>query len=183
MNSRPSLQVHVFLGISLDGCIAGEQGDLSWLAACAAESAADTGYDDLMGRTDTLLIGRRTYESVLRFEAWPYAGKRVRVLSHRPQTSRHGEQFCSGPVDGVLDALQADGARTVYLDGGDVVRQALQAGRVDTLTLSWVPVLLGKGTRLFEGGLPRSDWQLVAGRTFASGMMQARYQHIARTTA
>jgi dihydrofolate reductase len=180
MNLQPVLQVNVFLGVSLDGYIAGEQGDLSWMAPCAAESTADTGYDDLMVGTDTLLMGRRTYESVLRFPGWPYAGKRVRVLSHRPQAPSHGEQFCSGPVSEVLDALQAEGARSVYLDGGDVVRQALRAGRVDTLTLSWVPVLLGGGTRLFEGGLPRSAWQLIAGRAFASGMVQARYQRIAR---
>jgi dihydrofolate reductase len=172
-------QLHVFLGISLDGCIAGEDGDLSWLSACAAESPRDTGYEELMASVDTLLLGRRTYEAVLGFEPWPFEGKRVRVLTHRPLPSRHGEQACSGPLDAVLAALAAEGARSVYLDGGEVVRQALRSDRVDRLTLSWIPVLLGRGTRLFaDADLPRLHWQLLGSRAFASGMLQARYRRV-----
>ena len=173
-SSRP--QTIVFLGLSLDGCIAGEDGDLSWLAQCAGESTAETGYDDLMRRADTLLIGRRTYESVLGFPDWPWSGKRVRVLTRRPMQARFDETPCSGSIESVLADLGAAGSRVSYLDGGDVVRQALRAGVVDELTLSWIPVVLGNGTRLFESGLPGSNWQLIHTRGFASGMVQATYR-------
>lgn len=63
------LKLYVFLGLSLDGCIAGEQGDLSWMEVCAAESPGDTGYDALMAQVDTLLLGRRTYDAVMGFGA------------------------------------------------------------------------------------------------------------------
>lgn len=178
MTTPAASRVHtaVFLGISLDGCIAGPQGDLSWLSACATESPADTGYEALMQRTDTLLLGRRTHDAVLALGDWPFRNHRVRVLTHRPLPSDHGAQACQGSLPEVLAGLHAEGSRHVYLDGGEVVAQALDSGLVDELTLSWIPVVLGSGTRLFSGPLPRSDWRLVQVRTFASGMVQARYE-------
>lgn len=171
----PRPRTAVFLGISLDGCIAGPSGDLSWLAECAAESTLDTGYDDLMNRVDTHLIGRNTYESVLGFPEWPYAQHQVRVLTNRPMTARFNELACQGPIDQVLTRLAEEGARGVYLDGGQVVRQALEAGVVDELTLSWVPVVLGDGVRLFSGSLSFRRWQLVGSKSFKSGLVQCRY--------
>ena len=167
--------VSVFLGTSIDGCIAGENGDLSWLAELAPDSPEATGYAALMAQVDTLLIGRSTYDAVLGFEPWPYAGKRVVVLSHRDFTPRHGEQRREGSVREVLEALAAEGCRHVYLDGGAVIRAGLREGVIDSLTLSVLPVVLGKGVRLFEDGLPRSDWRLEGTRQLSSGVVQLRY--------
>ena len=172
----PDLELHVFLGLSLDGCIAGEHGDLSWMEVCAAELPADTGYDALMAQVDTLLLGRRTYDAVLGFGAWPFVGKRVRVLTHRSLVPRHDEGACGGPLREVLAKLAAEGAKRIYIDGGDVVRQALAQDLVHEMTLSWLPVVLGSGTRLFETGLPGSAWQLAESRQLRSGMVQARYR-------
>ncbi|SDA79731.1 MULTISPECIES: dihydrofolate reductase family protein [unclassified Janthinobacterium] len=167
--------VSVFLGTSIDGCIAGENGDLSWLAELAPDSPEATGYAALMAQVDTLLIGRSTYDAVLGFEPWPYAGKRVVVLSHRDFTPRHGEQRREGSIGKVLAALAAEGCRHVYLDGGAVIRAGLREGAIDSLTLSVLPVVLGKGVRLFEDGLPRSDWRLEGTRQLPSGVVQLRY--------
>ena len=168
--------VSVFLGISIDGCIAGENGDLSWLAELAPDSPEATGYTALMAQVDTLLIGRTTYDAVLGFEPWPYAGKRVVVLSHRDFAPRHGEQRRAGGVRDVLEELAGEGCRHVYLDGGAVIRAALREGVIDGLTLSVLPVVLGRGVRLFEDGLPRSHWRLEATRQLPSGVVQLRYR-------
>ncbi len=167
--------VSVFLGISIDGCIAGEDGDLSWLAELAPDSPEATGYTALMAQVDTLLIGRTTYDAVLGFEPWPYAGKRVVVLSHRDFVPRHGEERREGSVGAVLEALAREGCRHVYLDGGAVIRAGLREGVVDSLILSVLPVVLGKGVRLFEDGLPRSGWRLDDTRQLPSGVAQLRY--------
>lgn len=167
--------VVVFLGISIDGCIAGDGGDLSWLTTCAGESPAETGYADLMTRTDALVLGRNTYDAVAQFNEWPFEGKLVYVLTQRPLNSEYGERAVQGKLEEVLRTVQASGANTLYLDGGEVVRQALQADLVDELVLSWVPVVLGSGVRLFADGLPASRWRLVRSRSFPSGMVQASY--------
>ncbi|MBB5605938.1 MULTISPECIES: dihydrofolate reductase family protein [unclassified Janthinobacterium] len=167
--------VSVFLGISIDGCIAGEEGDLSWLAELAPDSPEATGYTALMEQVDTLLIGRSTYDAVLGFEPWPYADKRVVVLSHRDFAPRHGEQRREGSVKAVLAQLAEEGCRHVYLDGGAVICAGLREGVVDSLTLSILPVVLGKGVRLFDGELPRSDWRLASTHHLPSGVVQLRY--------
>lgn len=172
----PRPHVSVFLAISLDGYIAGPDGDLSWLAVCAGDSTAATGYDALFARVDTLLIGRATYEAVRGFPDWPFAGKRVVVATHRPIAAAHGEVARAGTLEGLLDDLHAEGARAVYLDGGNLVAQGLDAGLVDELTLSLVPVILGGGVPLFRGERARSDWRLVDTRRLPSGLVQVRYR-------
>jgi dihydrofolate reductase len=127
-----------------------------------------------------VLIGRTTYNTALSFDAWPYAGKQVVVMTNRPLLPRHGEQAWSGDLPDVLNCLAAGGAREIYLDGGQLVCQALRHALVDRLTLSWVPVVLGRGVRLFAEELPRSQWQLMGTRAFGSGLAQCRYQRVDR---
>ncbi len=173
----PKPKVSVFLGISLDGCIAGPDGDLSWLSAVETSPPEDTGYDALMNDSDALVMGRTTYETVLSFETWPYADKRVIVLTHRTAafSSLHGEEAWNTSLAAALISLEQDGHRHIYLDGGTVVRQALAAGLVDALTLNWVPVILGKGRALFAPDIPMSAWRLDSTQAFPSGLLQARY--------
>ncbi len=108
-----------------------------------------------MASTDLLLMGRNSYDIVRTFPEWPYGDKPVVVLTHRPAEPRPHVSFWQGALAQVLGELWQEGARHIYLDGGEVVRQGLQAGLVDELTLFWVPVTLGRGVSLFAGTLPR----------------------------
>ncbi len=167
--------VSVFLGLSLDGCIAGPGGDLSFLDAVATDPPEDTGFETLLRAAEALVMGRVSYDTAAGFEPWPYEGKRTLVLTHRPLAARAGVETRSGPLADILDALGNEGVAHVYLDGGDVVRQALTADLVDRLTLSWVPVVLGKGLRLFDGDLPTRRFKLEGTSQFPSGLAQTRY--------
>jgi dihydrofolate reductase len=75
------MTVSVFIGISVDGFIARPNGDLDFLPAGGGEPH---GYDEFMASVDALVIGRKTFETVLNFAVWPYGGKRVVVLSSKP---------------------------------------------------------------------------------------------------
>src|SRR6266496_3658939 len=68
----------VFIATSLDGFIARKDGALDWLPANGGEPH---GYDEFMATVDALVIGRNTFETVLKFDAWPYGKKPVVVLS------------------------------------------------------------------------------------------------------
>lgn len=138
----------------------------------------ETGYDRLMSHADTLVMGRNTYEKLLTFDAWPYAGKRVVVLTHRPLSSRYGETARAGSVREVLQQLWNGGSRHVYLDGGQAVRQGLMEGMVDELTLSWVPVILGEGMALFAGLRQRLDFKVDGTRRLPSGLVQTIYRTV-----
>jgi len=165
-------RVSAFLGASLDGFIAEEDGGLGFLKPFEQE---EHGYAEFYASVDTLLLGRKTYETVLGFEAWPFAGKRVAVLTRGARSPRFGERFLAGEPPEVLSLLAGDGARHVYADGGEVVAQFLAAGLLDSLTLSIVPVLLGTGIRLFARSPGRHGLTLESARTLPSGVVQLRY--------
>ena len=169
------MQVSVFLGLSLDGYLAREDFSLDWLEQVQTDPPEDTGYAAFMASVDVLVMGRHTYDAVRGFPEWPYTGKRVIVLSHHASPSVHGETFRQGELPGLLDELQEQGVGRVYLDGGVVVRQALAADRVTDLTLSWLPVVLGRGRPLFGPELPERRWALQSSRAFPSGLLQATY--------
>lgn len=168
-------KVTAFLGLSLDGYIAGEGGDLSWLSVVESDPPEDTGYSGLMNSVDTLVLGRNTYDTVLGFEAWPYSGKRVVVLTHRDFNSLYGEEAYNGTLPDLLKTLGAEGCRHIYLDGGAVVREGMASGVLDEMILSWVPVILGGGIPLFMPGMSMSHWRLEESRVFPSGLLQGRY--------
>src|SRR4051794_17215009 len=98
-------RVSAFLGASLDGFIAEADGGLGFLKPFEQE---EHGYAAFYASIDTLLMGRKTYETVLGFAAWPFADKRVRVLSRGPRTPRFGERFLSGEPSSVLATLAAE---------------------------------------------------------------------------
>ncbi|MNU02726.1 hypothetical protein D3C72_2465180 [compost metagenome] len=77
----------------------------------------------------------------------------------------------------MLGELWQEGARHIYLDGGDLVRQGLQAGVVDELTLFWVPVTLGGGVSLFAGALP-GRLTSVSSVVLPSGLVRVVYHSV-----
>ncbi|MCC7434363.1 MAG: dihydrofolate reductase [Methanoregulaceae archaeon] len=170
--------VRVFLGVSLDGCIAGRDHDLSWLECVSTDPPEDTGYADLMAKTDALLMGRNTYDAIANFDPWPFEGKRCLVMTHG-EIDDDRVECANGTLPDLLSQLGDEGVHGVYLDGGSIVRQGLAEGLVDELTLSWVPMILGEGVRLFDG-LPefRQRWTLTRSRSFPSGLVQATYRPV-----
>jgi dihydrofolate reductase len=172
-------QVAVFLAISLDGCIAGAGDTLDWLAPFQS-AGDDYGYAEFAAGIDAIVMGRRTYEVALGFAPWPYAGKRLVVLTHRPldpvQAARHVERAHAGELAALWPVLAAEGVRRVYLDGGAAVRQGLREDCIDELTLSHIPVVLGGGVPLFAEGLPGSHWTLARSRAAALGVVQSTYR-------
>jgi dihydrofolate reductase len=169
------IRVHVFLGLSLDGYIAGPNNELDWLNTFQTDPPEDAGFHDLLNKIDCLVMGRNTYDTVLPYGIWPYEGKRVVILTSREARSRYGESFYSGSLVDLFTQLEADGIKSVYLDGGKAVRQGLEANLVDELTLSWLPIILGKGIPLFTDSLPQSLWKLSSSRSFPSGLLQVTY--------
>jgi len=170
------MTVSVFVGTSLDGFIARSNDDLDWLPAGGGEPH---GYDEFIATVDALVIGRKTFEKALTFDAWPYADKRVVVLSSRPVDLSRAKggvvEQMAGPPAEIVAQLAASGAQHLYVDGGITIQRFLQAGLIQRLVITRVPVLIGGGIPLF-GALPH-DVRLrhVATRHYPSGLVQSEY--------
>jgi len=170
------MKASVFVGISVDGFIARANGDLDFLPPGGGEPH---GYEEFMATVDALIIGRKTFDTVLTFAAWPYGEKRVFVLSTRPLlTAPLGavvERMSGDPADIMLQ-LGGRGIRHAYVDGGITIQRFLRAGLIQHLIITRVPVLIGEGIPLF-GPLPH-DIILKHVRTcqYASGLVQSEYK-------
>lgn len=179
-SARP--RISVYIAMSLDGYIAREDGNLDWLDA-AGESVPDDddcGYAQFMSTVDVLVMGRKTFEKVLSFEGdWPFAEQRVVVLSRGgtqipshlsktvTQTSEEPEALCQ--------RLAEEGHQHVYLDGGRAIQSFLSVGLVDDMTVTVIPLLIGKGIPLF--GETPDDIQLecTAAKHYDFGFVQLQY--------
>jgi len=170
------MKASIFIATSLDGFIARQDGALDWLPADGGEPH---GYDEFIATVDALVIGRKTFETVLTFDTWPYGSKPVIVLSTRPAALRAPAgavcEVMSGTPHEIVARLSARGMKHLYVDGGVTIQGFLEAGLIQRLIITRIPVLLGNGIPLF-GPLSR-DVRLehVATRSYPSGMVQSEY--------
>jgi dihydrofolate reductase len=166
------MRCSVYIATSLDGFIARKDGGLDWLSV-VEKPGEDYGYAAFAATVDAIIMGRSTYDIVLGFGAWPYEGKRMLVMTHRPAELRPGVELYAGEPAALVERLAAEGVRRVYVDGGVVIRQFLAAGLIDDVTVSVIPVLLGEGIPLF--GAVAAQLVLDGVESWPSGLAQLRY--------
>jgi dihydrofolate reductase len=166
----------VFVGTSLDGFIARPDGTFDFLPPDGGEPH---GYDEFIASVDALVMGRKTFETVLTLGSWPYGNKRVVVLSSRPidLSAVSGgvvEQMAGTPAQ-IVSKLAATGAHNLYIDGGITIQEFLRAGLIQRIVITRVPVLIGEGIPLF--GTLSGDVRLrhVATRQYPSGLVSSEY--------
>jgi dihydrofolate reductase len=171
------LRTSVFVGSSVDGFIARQDGSFDWLTSGTSEPF-DNGYGEFIATVDALVIGRKTYEVVLGFERWFYESKPVFVLSSRPLRPAPAgavvERVSGAPAE-IVTQLAERGYRHLYIDGGLTIQEFLRAGLIDRMVITRVPVLIGEGIPLF--GETGRDIRLhhVATRTLGGGAVQTEY--------
>ena len=171
------MTLSVFVGTSVDGFIARPNGDLDFLPAGGGEPH---GYDEFMADIDTLVIGRKTYDTVLTYPDWPYGKRRVVVLSSQPldlsaARGANVEQM-AGPPTEIASKLAAAGAHNIYVDGGVTIQGFLRAGLIQRIIITRVPVLIGDGIPLFST-LPHDvPLRHIETKHYPSGLVKTEYR-------
>lgn len=170
-------RVRVYIATSLDGYIAGPDDALDWLPAPSADTALPDGvlgFEAFLAQVGAIVMGRRTYDVVTGLDGWFYGDLPILVPTHRPlPPARPSVRAVHGPIDAILDdAIALAAGKDVYVDGGATIRAALDAGRVDELVITVVPVVLGAGIPLFAGVTRRHALEIVSHRDHPPGMVQ-----------
>jgi dihydrofolate reductase len=181
MNPSTKLKVSVFIATSLDGFIARPDGDIEWLHEVEQIGGGDdAGYRAFFGSIDALVMGRGSFEKVLEFDGWPYESKPVIVLSKSltevPDTLRDRVRINTSAPQELIEQLSQEGYARIYLDGGKVIQSFLRAGLVDDMTVTTIPILIGKGIPLF-GDLEKDiKLRLLESKSWPNGFVQSTYQ-------
>lgn len=170
-------QVVLFIAMSVDGYIAGENDNIDFLSV-VERPGEDYGYADFKQTVDTLIWGRKTYDKVLTLSPeFLHKDKKVYVLSRSRKGTDAHVTYHNGPVKDLIAELQQQPGKNIYCDGGaEVIFELLKESLIDRMIISMIPYLVGKGVRLFKDGGPEQQLTLTRSISFPSGLVQLWYE-------
>lgn len=172
------MKTFVYIGTSLDGFIAGIDGDIEWLVKYQNQEVIDS-YVQFMSKIDAIVMGRGSFEKVLSFPTWPY-DKKVFVLSSSikevPDAVKGQVTILSMRPKELLDYLSKGGLSNIYVDGGKVIQGFLNEDCIDEMIITKVPELIGQGIPLFgflDHGIP---FRHVHTSIYSNGLVKSHYE-------
>lgn len=172
-------KLSLFIATSLDGYIAKPNDDLSFLKLVEKEGE-DYGYTEFIATIDALIVGRKTYDFVLKEigSAHYDNGQRdvyVITKTERPKVGR--TTFYTGNLTDLVNQFKSKNGKNIYCDGGaEIINQLLQHDLIDDFTVSIIPILVGNGTRLFKDNRPEQQLEFVNSKSFDTGLLQVYYK-------
>jgi len=189
MNNTDS-RVTIHMAVSLDGFIARKDGRVDWLETSdefAGGATMDPEFVEAFLKTiDCYVMGSRTYETALRFEAqgfgWAYGDKPIFVLTSRalPKT-RDTVEFHSGDLAQFVNERLRPRFRSIWFAGGGMLSaECLRLGLADDLRYSILPILIGEGISFFEKLDKDVALHLAEVKAYKSGMVALHYEVASR---
>lgn len=174
MSSR---DVIYMFAMSLDGFIARPDGSVDWLETYPAN--ADFDFDAFLDSLAGIVMGRGSYEAARRGGNWDYGRWPCAVATSRPiKDAPHGVEAVHGGPQELLDNLQGRGAagRIWMFGGGDLARQFIETGLLDTVEIGTIPVVLGEGIPAFGASGADAWLDLEFAKPLANGAVHSRYR-------
>lgn len=171
-------KVILYISMSLDGFIATQDDDLSFLSVVEQEGE-DYGYQEFVKTIDTYIVGRKTYTKI------------VEIVGHFPQAKEYdcyvitrqaikvqdGVTFFNGNIRELIENLRSKPGKNIYCDGGgEIVQLFMQEDLIDEYIVSIIPVILGQGKRLFLGHTFQRAISLMWEKKYDSGLVQLAYR-------
>lgn len=184
--SNDTSRVTIHMVASLDGFIARKDGSVDWLETqdefAAGETLGQQAIEDFLKTIDCYVMGSRTYETALGFEAkgygWSYGDKPAFVLTRRelPRT-RSSVEFYSGDLATLVnDRLRPKHSSIWFVGGGALSGECLRLGLADEVRYSIVPVLIGDGISFFDRLDRDVPLHLAEQKAYRNGMVELRYE-------
>jgi dihydrofolate reductase len=171
---RPMRKVQYGVAASLDGYIAGPNGEADWI-----KIDPEIDFSGIWAQFDTLLMGRKTYEAALkRLGRSAFSGKAVFVFSkHLEQQGHPDVTIVSEPTRPWMRSLKSQEGKDIWLmGGGTVFRHLLDLGEVDSISVTTIPILLGDGTPLMPSPYDPTMLTLSSHRVYESGIISSIYE-------
>ncbi len=179
MATGAARQVHYGVAASLDGYIAGPNGEADWITM-----DPDIDFAGIFSRFDALLMGRRTFTGMVKpgKKSSPWNMKTLVFSRTLKQSDYPGVTIVSSNPREAIDALRSTEGKDIWLFGGGGLFASLAGmNLVDSVSVALVPVMLGRGLPLFPGDSARVPLKLTSQRTYEkSGIVSLEYEVLKR---
>ena len=169
-------KVVLFIGTSIDGYIAGEDGNTDWLY-----TDGDFGYNEFYNSIDTTIMGFNTYHFIKQFPEFPYPDKKNYVFTRKKRVIDNNPiEFVFGDVVDFIKKLKKKEGKNIWLVGGGQINSLLHnVNLIDQMIISIHPIALGDGIKLFpHENLKRQQFKLVNHHLYDRGLIQLTYEKI-----
>ena len=169
-------QVILYIAATLDGYIATDNDDISFLSVVQSPGE-DYGYSDFIKTVDTVIMGRRTYDKVLTFGGdFLHRDKKCYVLSRHKKGSDKNVEFYNGDIGQLIANIRKTDGKNIFIDGGaETVFELMKQNLIDKFIFSIIRHLVGSGVTLFKPGRQEQNLKLIRSVTFTSGLVQLWY--------
>ncbi|HLP71685.1 MAG TPA: dihydrofolate reductase family protein [Bacteroidales bacterium] len=168
----------LFIAASLDGYIATQDEDLSFLSIVDMEGE-DYGYEEFIRTVDTVIMGRKTYDWIMNeLNEYPHPDKDSYIITRTSRPDMDRVKFYTGSLNDLIRHLKLnDEGKNIFIDGGaEVIDVLLKENLIDEFIISIIPILLGDGIRLFKDGRPESRLKLMHSECYGTGLVQLHYK-------
>ncbi|MEH7609833.1 dihydrofolate reductase family protein [Gottfriedia acidiceleris] len=144
-------KIILYIGTSIDGYIANNDGTLEWLETTEVEG--DSGYHTLLERIDTVVMGKATYDVVRGFDMeYPYIAYKNYVFSKSATGSDEYATFIDEDIKTFIMGLKQQPGKDIwFVGGGNLAREFFKENLIDEFQLAIAPIVLGKGVSLYTG--------------------------------
>lgn len=171
-------KVKLYIATSVDGYIARENGDVSWLDEFEVIENEDFEYQALYDSIDTTLMGNNTYKEVIGFGIpFPYPDKQNFVFSRSKSGKDENVTFINDDIASFTKELKQQPGKDIWLIGGGEVNTIMMNNNlVDEIIITITPIVLGKGIPLFAKGQNQNKLKLIKSRSYPNGFIQLNYE-------
>lgn len=168
-------KVILYIAMSLDGFIAKENDDISFLDSVVVENE-DYGYKEFYQTIDTVIMGRKTYDKVNSLvEEFPHKNLKTYIISKSKRESFENTEFYNGDLKDLIDNLKSKEGKNIFVDGGAaIVNLLMEQNLIDEMIVSIIPIILGNGIRLFNQENEKKI-KLNDAKQFDSGLVKLHY--------
>lgn len=157
----------LFIATSLDGYIATKDESLDWLFK--VEGEGDNGYSEFYETVDTVLIGKKTYDWIIKHETgeFPYKNKECYVFTRSPVEDTENVSFINEDITSFTNHLKNQEGKNIWIvGGGELLQSFVKEKLVDEIILTIAPTIIGNGIPLFKEGDFQFDLSLKGTRNF-----------------
>lgn len=152
-------KIILYISQSLDGYIADNNKSVDWIAGENQEHYGDYGYNHFIKNIDTIILGNNTYKQIateLSPDEWVYKGLTSYVFTNEKSKDTDDIKFINEDIISFIEKLKKQKGKNIWICGGaNIANQCINKNIIDEYRITTIPILLGRGIRLFNENNPQ----------------------------